>query len=189
MDLISTLRKIGFEVQTLGFDEDDKALAALDRRFNANLAGGWNGWSSDYPYKRFVVFEVGSVLQAQTFKAWALGDGLRFKEVAGSWKGQQNPSFVVEDTSTNRIKLAYWVRGQETLLCLGPAYRKGPDGMSRLYGHREAILDYLESDGYGVMRREPIGLFRPVSRDVALWSDSWTFDPTDRQYYVVQPES
>lgn len=165
----------------------DRDLDGLDPvRLNPDVSGGWEGRSSDFPYQRFVIFEVGDITRAQTFNAYALGDGLRFKQLKGSWKGVQNPAFIVEDTSTNRIKLAYWLRGQESVLCLGPAYRTGPDGQKRLYGNREAILDWLDGDGYTVKERTPLpGLFQPVSRARALDLDGWTYDPELKQYFAV----
>jgi hypothetical protein len=164
----------------------DGLEAIPEAHFNPDVSGGWEGRSSDFPYQRFVVFEVGDIVRSQSFNAYALGDGMRYKQLKGSWRGVSNASFIVEDTSTNRVKLAYWLRGQKSVLCLGPAYRKGPDGQSRLYGNREAILDWLDNDGYTVKERTPLpGLFQPVSRAKALALEAWTFDPKLRQYFAV----
>lgn len=153
---------------------------------NPGVAGGWENRSSEAPFKRFVIFAVGGIREAKEFNAWALAEGLRFKSLLGSYKDQHEPSFIVEDTNENRLRIAYWVKGQEAILCLGKAYRLGPDGLYRLYGNREAILDYLAPDGYSVTRREPVeGLWQPVSKNQALALDSWTFDPSQNQYYAV----
>lgn len=152
---------------------------------NPGVTSGWESRSGDSAFKRFVVFAVGGIMEGKQFNAWALGEGLRFKALEGSWRGQKEPSFIVEDTNENRLRIAYWTKGQEAILCLGKAYRTGPDGLGRLFGNREAILDFLDGDGYSVTRREPAGLWQPASRNQALAQESWTFDPTENQYYIV----
>jgi hypothetical protein len=149
-------------------------------------AGGWEPRSGESPYKRFMVFEVGGIADAAAFRAWANGENRAFKSLLGCYKGQQNPSFIMEDTGANRLGIAYWVRRQESILCLGPAYRKRDDGLYQLFGNREAILDFLSPDGYQVKGRESLeGLWQTVSKETALRLDNWTFDPSDNQYYAV----
>lgn len=153
---------------------------------NPAPVSSWESRSDAAAFNRFVVFSVGGILEANQFKAWALNEGVAFKALWGSWRGETEPSFIVEDTNENRLRLAYWVKGQKTLLCLGPAYRKRPDGLYQLFGNREAVLDWLEPDGYAVTKREPLeGLWQAVGKEQALALDSWTFDPTENQYYAV----
>jgi hypothetical protein len=170
---------------------DNKTARALEPvepviRVNEGVTGGWEGRSDDAPFKRYIVFEVGGIVEAAAFKGWALETGQQFKSLMGSWKGRHNPSFIMEDTPTVRMEIAYWLKGQEAVLCLGPAYRKREDGLYQLFGNRPAILDYLEPDGYSVVKREAVeGLWQAVSKETALRLDGWTFDPTERQYYAV----
>lgn len=156
-------------------------------RTNEGVTGGWEGRSDDSAFKRYIVFEVGGIQEAAAFRAWALETGKSFKSLMGSWQGRHNPSFIMEDSPTLRLELAYWVRKQEAILCLGPAYRKRPeDGLYQLFGNREAVLDWIAGDGYEVVQREPLkGLWQSVSRATALRQDSWTFDPSENQYYAV----
>lgn len=172
--LISDLEAVGLQPIVIDTPEDVQRLS------------GWEGRSDESAHKRYLVFAVGGILEAKQFNAWALGENIRFKALEGSWKGEHEPSFIVEDTNENRLRIAYWVKGQDALLCLGPAYRKRPDGLYQLYGNREAILDWLEPDGYGVCEREKLsGLWQAVSKETALRQDSWTFDPGEKQYYAV----
>lgn len=176
-----------FGMADAGTDRDLDGLAPVEPiiRVNQDVTSGWESRSDDSAFKRYIVFEVGGIADAAAFRAWALENGLAFKSLQGSWKGRHNPAFIVEDTPSIRLKIAYWVRKQEALLCLGPAYRLREDGLYQLFGNREAILDWLEPDGYTVSYREPIGLFGAVSKATALRLEDWTFDPTENQYYAV----
>lgn len=150
------------------------------------ISGGWEARSGSSPFTPYMVFEVGGIADAAAFRAWALGEGHAFKSLLGCYKGNKNPSFIMEDTSANRLAIAYWVRKQESILCLGPAYRPNEQGLHQLFGNRVAILDYLQPDGYQVFEREPLpGRWQAVSKATALKLDNWTFDPSENQYYAV----
>lgn len=177
LNLIDTLEAIGLKTIVIETADDIQ---------NLNVSGGWEGRSDDSAFKQFIVFGVGGIADAAAFRGWALEAGYGFKSLQGSWRGRHNPSFIMQDTNAVRLAIAYWLRKQDAILCLGPAYRKNADGLGQLFGNREAILDYLLPDGFSVSRREPLkGLWQPVQKSTALAQDGWTFDPTDGQYYAV----
>jgi len=187
--IVDTLKAVGLDVTTLPDNEAGQHIAASMAdavNINADVTSGWEPRSGNSPYQRFVIFEVGDKVRQQAFKAWALEQKLGFKELIGKWKGQQAASFIVEDTSTNRIKLAYWLIGQEAILVLGPAWRYDPAvGTNRLFGNRLAQLEWLDSDGYQVREIEAAGKFQAVGREQALAGDSWTYDPVTEAYYIL----
>jgi hypothetical protein len=176
------------EKTTMDMDElksfEDRGIPG--NRADFSQLSGWESRSGTSPYQSYMIFEVGGILEASQFKAYATGEKLGFKAVLGSWRGTHNPAFVMADTPSNRLAIAFWVKGQEAILCLGPAYRKNSQGLGQLFGNREAILDWLAPDGYTVTSREPLqGLFSPISQKEADGLASWTFDPTENQYYGV----
>lgn len=189
MDLVKTLRYV-FGAENVWTDRDLDGLEALPMadqpRLNEDVTSGWEGRSSDFPYRSYMVFEVGDIARSKAFIAWALEEKVRFKEVRGQWFGAGATAFVMEDTSQLRMKIAYWVRGQEAILALSPAWRYDPSvGTNRLFGNRVAHIDLLASDGYQVTERTYAGLFQAVGRDQALREDSWTYDPASEAYYII----
>lgn len=162
-------------------------LAAQAKVLEAeDLGQGVQPHSSTTPYSRYVIFAVGDITRAAAFRGWATSQNVPFKSLLGQWKGHSEASFIVEDTSTNRLRLAYWLAGQEAVMCLGPAYRLDQKtGLMTLFGNREAILDYLANDGYEVLDRKPVGYFSAVARATAMASEGWTFDPASGTHYTL----
>jgi hypothetical protein len=149
------------------------ARRAEDGTGSMQATGGVQGWSSAAPYASLVVFAVGGILRAAQFNAWALEHGLRFKPMVGKWQGITERSFIVFEADLARI--LPWVRDEERLMLLGPAYRNGT-----LYGHRRAWL----VDPKGMEEDEYLGLYTHAGLDT---SGDWTYDPATDMYWHIEP--
>jgi hypothetical protein len=150
-------------------------------------SGVW-GYSTPSAYDSYVIFCVGHEIARQAaFKAWALANGIGFKSLLGSYKGQSETSFMVNDKQF--FACDRWWADQETILRLSPLYRNGT-----LYGTREAALwrPSMVRSAFGddlfvqVKGPEPIGTMREVTREYALAQSCWTYDPQSGLYWVAE---
>lgn len=140
---------------------------------------GIQGWSTQCPFDSYVIFCVGqSILRQKQFMAWAEAQQIGFKALCGSYKGQSENSFIVNQKDF--LRCGVWWKGEESALILSKLYRNGT-----LYGSRKATLYYIDRRPGGWHKE--IGSFRNVSREYALKQDNWTLDPTTGEYYVAGP--
>lgn len=157
-------------------------MNALSGNF-AVASGVWPGSTSALT-SSFVIFSVGDdILRQAQFNAWAVANGLAFKRLIGSYKGQAEHSFICP--AENLPMLSDWLTGQESVLHLGPLYR---DGIA--HGDREARLGFLREDGTAVSppATQRLGLYGWAPRDEALRQEAWTYDPTLDEYFICRAQ-
>jgi hypothetical protein len=149
-------------------------MNAITPTVAAATAGIWPT-SSPVAFTSFAVFCVGNnKVREAMFKGWALGIGLPFKELVGSYKGVTEASFIVPFSRLVDVVEAGWIVGEESVLILGSRY---VDGVMR--GDRVAHL-WFPSTGETVN----LGHFGQTTKAHALAQEAWTFDPTDGTYWV-----
>jgi hypothetical protein len=145
---------------------------------NTAYGSGVCAHSGASAYETFYVFEVGSVLRSQEFNAWALDKGLRFKRVLGSYEGKPNYAFIVAASDFRMTDMFRWLKGQESVLELGPLAGRGA---------RPAKLIWLDSEGWYSGRPDtPLGRLYATTRDYALRQPGWTYDPETDTYFVAE---
>ena len=142
----------------------------------ASTSGVWPT-STDVVFTSYAVFCVGNdKVREAMFKAWAVASGVPFKELVGSYKGVTEASFIVPQSELANIMHHGWVRGEESILLLGPRYRDGV-----MCGNRKAELFFPASgDIVG------LGHFAETTKAYAMKQDAWTFDPSNGTYWVAE---
>ena len=94
------------------------------------------------------------------------------KRVSGSYKGEEETSFVVNVQGDRRALLdiaAFF--GQESVLDLDTS--------------RNASLIFINGEEPGTETREELGKFTRVDKEEALKQDAWTFDGLSGSYFIV----
>lgn len=99
---------------------------------------------------------------------WAYNKHIGLKPLVGMYEGQCERSFVSNFKDLETVR--HWLRGQETILLLGQCNSDNQPS---------ATLNYLDT---GILK--PLGHFKPVSAEVALTHDSWTYDPAFKAHYI-----
>jgi len=100
--------------------------------------------------------------------------GWSFKEVTGSWKGEQEQSFLVilsSDIHEQTLQI-------ERLLQLAHVFDQ--DAILVLDRYRNATLAFPTGEA-----DQLIGKFRPVPEAYAKAQEGWTYDPQFEQYYAI----
>lgn len=119
----------------------------------------------------FFVFCVGqSIPVINAFKSAMAHAGIIVKPLMGKYKGQSEYSFVA--SMDNYRAIEPWLNEEESILHI---HSFNSDGVPK------ATLLYLKEG-----RREELGRMFPVSRDVALACDSYTYDPWYNNYFICQ---
>ena len=119
-----------------------------------------------------VILEVNSpsIAQDKAIISEFLGYEYNRSEMIGSYKGVQNPSYIIEltDKTLGEVLAFATNNNQESIL--------------HLDNERRASLLFavpVESD-------IQLGMFKAVPKSIALQSDNWTMNPTINQYYITQ---
>jgi len=124
--------------------------------------------SSSESYFIFCVGQEPHKMQA--FQTAMNGQGIRIKSIIGKYKGVSEISFLARMSDYNAI--APWLNDEESILHVH-------DFDSR--DQPKATLIFLKEG-----RREELGRMYPVSRDVALAHDSWSYDPWYKNYFICR---
>jgi len=129
---------------------------------------------SIHPHSRpdtFFIFCVGQdVRRINAFKKNMVYHGVTIKPLVGMYKGQPEHSFIAHMDDFNTV--SPWLIEEESILHIHSFDARDVPN---------ATLLFLK-DG----RKEELGKMRPVSQKVALARDSWTYDPTYKNYYVTE---
>lgn len=132
---------------------------------------------STYPHssrETYFIYCVGqSIPVINAFKAAMANVGIPAKPLMGRYKGQNEFSFISRMSDYNRI--APWLNTEESILHI-----HGYDSRDR----PRATLRYMQSG-----REQDLGRMVPVSRDVALRQDAYTYDPIYKAYFICVAES
>lgn len=124
--------------------------------------------SSPIGQKEWVIFCVGqSLIRITAFYSYARDRGLNVKRLMGCYKGKQEQSFLIAREDFPQVE--DWTRDEDSILVLGRADARNQCPATLVYANG---------------RQEKLGLFRSVSRDIALSSESWTFDPMTQTYFA-----
>jgi hypothetical protein len=149
-------------------------------------AGGVCGHSTPARWNDWAIFCVGNDPYREAgFTTWANGCGLKFKSLIGSYKGQQERSFLVSMADYERcIKNSGWIKQEESVLLLRPR-RKDDGTLLKCY---DAPIDaYLVYEGD---RSEWIGLWQETHEANAKAGEGWTYDPQFGTWFnVYQPRA
>ena len=99
---------------------------------------------------------------------------VNFKELTGMYKGEEEESFLVAMDDFGTVIESGLLDGQESILVLGAQTMRG--------GYRKASIVYHPGD------KPPVeaGYLVPVDREEAIAGDGWTYDPLERQFYVLK---
>ncbi len=118
-----------------------------------------------------IILEVNSpsIAQDKAIISKFLGYEYTSTAMIGSYKGEQNPSYIIELTHKTQEDVTSFARAnnQESILYLD--------------NERRATLVF--SDG---LINVPLGMFKAVPKTIALESDNWTLNPNTNQYYITQ---
>lgn len=101
--------------------------------------------------------------------------GLPYQSLIGCYKGIEEISYLVTFSNDNdlaNIKSLAIDRSQESILI------QRPDG--------SCYLDYLLNTSSYYQQFYEVGQLKPVSREVAINQDSWTFNPETNEYWICQ---
>jgi hypothetical protein len=160
------------------------AYAQMTADNDAGDGGVW-GYSSQSATESYVIFCVGdSIFREAAFKAWAASHIGGYKSLWGSYKGKTERSFIVNARYLNLTKK--WWQDEETVLLLSPLIYGG-----RRYGSRKATLIEVvtvKSDTHSYKAlgtHTDLGFFRMVPGPWAIKQPCYTFDPTDKSYWVA----
>jgi len=119
-----------------------------------------------------IILEVNSpsIAQDKAIISEFLGYEYTSTAMVGSYKGVQNPSYIIELThKTIKDVLSFAiVNNQESILYLD--------------NERRASLMFTDVEN-GLL---DIGTLKAVHKDIALESDNWTLNPNTNQYYITQ---
>ena len=131
---------------------------------------------SAYPHssnETYFIYCVGQTIPViNAFKAAMAHAGVPAKPLMGRYKGRREFSFISRMSDYDRI--APWLKAEESILHI------------HSYDSRDrprATLRYMQSG-----REHDLGRLLPVSRDVALGQDAYTYDPTYKTYFICVAE-
>lgn len=155
-----------------GVNPNHEAAYHKERKVHTGL----QPYSGKHLWTDYIIFEVGhSKVQQQAFKSWALDRQIGFKELVGSYQGQQAAAFITK--AGNLPAIEPWIDQEESILFLGAAYAPATNKSRNL---RPAKLIF--KDGSEV----ELGDWQQVTRGEALDAPGWTFDPTSGNYYLAR---
>jgi len=119
------------------------------------------------------IFAVNHSTQEQDLKyiQSMLPEGVKVIECLGSWKGEQEYSYIVSAAHVLPVFLMAKERNQESVLYLD--------------NERSATLVYGFQDDQELVE-EPVGTLREVSEQEAMKHDGWTKRIDSGQYFVVE---
>jgi len=117
----------------------------------------------------FVIFCVGQEPERiEEFQRRCRYLGISIKELLGSYKGQQERSFIASIQDWAFIRS--WVLDEESVLLLGAR-----DKLNR----RKATLHYVSTE-----EEVDLGRFESTTEADALSREAWTYDPQQCTYFV-----
>ena len=159
------------------------AMATIN---SATPSSGVCGHSMPGRFDSWAIFCVGNdPYREAAFTTWANATGLRFKSLLGSYKGQQERSFLVSlEDFYEHIERSEWIKDQESVLILEP--RRKPDG-TVLKTHNapiDAFLYYTDGRPDGDIW-EPLGEFIETHQARAQQQEGWTYDPMFGTWFIV----
>lgn len=124
--------------------------------------------SSDASYFIFCVGQ--DLVTINAFTSAMVNQGITVKPIFGQYNGQAERSFLARMSDYNAIEP--WLNDEESILHI-----HGYDSRD----HPKATLLFLKEG-----RREELGRMYPVSREVALAHDSWSYDPWYNNYFICR---
>lgn len=123
----------------------------------------------------YVVFSIDNEhlpAMVETFEALLNKHNIGFAKLLGSYKGQQENSWIVNGKAWMNYPLfELWTKHQESVLMLSNRDRNNNYEAKLLYG-----------DG----RKEALGTLREVSEAEALQSEAWTKRMDSGKYYLAK---
>lgn len=96
-----------------------------------------------------------------------VAEGISFKVLLGSYKGEKETSFMI--TIKDVSPIVGLIKDQESILSLSNRQKDGS---------REAQLVFVNTG-----ESKSIGMFNEITEEQANSQDSWSFDPTLNQYF------
>lgn len=112
--------------------------------------------------------------EARMFEQWLGHQDIPYKRLLGSYKGEQEPAFIVNQQYMSRVVSAGWVNNQESILLL-----------SKIQGrHRYATLYYLTAKNKESLLYE-LGRFYETTEEFAKKHEAWTYDPSTGLYFIT----
>jgi len=97
-----------------------------------------------------------------------------FTKLAGCYKGESEPSYLVDREHWPRARQLARVKDQDSALHIGPRLANGS---------RPAFLEFLNVAKKGTRAAQWLGWFRSTDKATALRQDAWT--RRGAQYYIV----
>jgi len=133
-------------------------------------SGIW-GSSTTTAWQEYIIFSVSPGNEkrlAETLEQFQIGH----KTLVGSYKGEQEPAWIVNVNNFPQIKNLNLVSDQESILKLGKAGR----------GARLATLQFLDDKTADI----DLGRLVVVTEKTAKAQDAWTFDPSTEIYWIAK---
>ena len=126
--------------------------------------------------KTYVLFAVDQPCEELT-PEWLSRLDIPFKELTGCYQGETEASYLVawDEWQLFQLSAPAFILCQETVLVLGPSSKDGS---------RPAILQHFN----GLIAPEYLGVFAQTSKEEALRSKGWTFDPSTKTYFTCMKE-
>lgn len=148
----------------------------------AGAGGGvWATSTPDFWKSSYVIFALDDVTPQGDFETFAQEAGIGYKRLLGSYKGAQETAWIVNAKAFELLPRRFTEK-QESILLLGSPVRDPRAGKlvaTRSCTVRPATLVF--ADGSKV----ELGHFRETPALDALKRDAWTFDPSQRAYFVA----
>lgn len=151
-----------------------------------NTKSGVCSHSSPDAWQSFVIFAVDDCLGEENFTDWCATVGLSVTELQGSYKGEEETSYIMPTSEFfgggfGLSVGSLWCRDQESILHLSK-----PEKRSRMW--RTAYLMYnnrQNTDG-PIRAVEHLGYFKQVRKADARWHRSWTHNPNNGGWFICE---
>lgn len=149
---------------------------------SAAAVSGLTSGSNHNATESLLVVAVGDLIRSAAFTQFLLGRDARFKQGVGKWRDVQERAFIIraDDYEKDPDAFAPWLKGQEAVLFLGPAFRDG-----KLYGNRRAwLLDVNERGEIWQFPATYLGLYGWVGNTQP--AGDWTYNP-ESGFFAIEP--
>ncbi len=160
----------------------EKFLDMADRGGVYSSDGGVTVGSSPLTHSWVAVVAVGDLVRSAAFTAWLTVNGVKFKQGVGKWQGEVERSFIIPVDEFADHDMSSWLAGQESVLLLGPAFRKG-----KLWGSREAFIIPVYNGYFSPLpfTDQYIGRYSWVGSTEP--TGDWTYNP-EAGFFAILPE-
>lgn len=118
------------------------------------------------------------VFASKRFTAWAAENEVPYKRLGGCTAGVKQSHFIILQKDVPAVFKAGMFKGEETVTMLTP--------QPALSGaNRQALIIHLDETGLKVRDVTAGGEWRHVSREEAMATQNWIFDPDSARHFIA----